>query len=157
MEPFTLTSSTFEDGGMIPEGCTCDGLNQSPALQWGGAPSNAQSFVLIVDDPDAPNGTFTHWVLFDIPKPVQTLDAEQPAVGVAGINDFQEPGYSGPCPPPGDRAHGYRFTLYALDVPTINLSQSATRREVESAMQDHVIARAQIMGRYQRRARSAQA
>src|SRR4030095_16860484 len=110
MEPFSLTSSTFEDGGMVPENCTCDGANQSPALQWGGAPLNTQSFVLIVDAPDAPKGTFTPWVLFDIPKAVQTLDAGQPVVGIAGINDFQMPGYSGPCPPPGDRAHSYRFT-----------------------------------------------
>jgi len=157
MEPFTLTSSTFEDGGMIPEECTCDGANRSPALQWGGAPLNTQSFVLIADDPDAPNGTFTHWVLFDIPRAVQALDADQPVVGVAAINDFQQSGYSGPCPPEGDRAHGYRFTLYALDVPTLGLGQRAARREVERAMQDHVIALAQLRGRYQRRARSAQA
>jgi Raf kinase inhibitor-like YbhB/YbcL family protein len=157
MEPFTLTSFTFEDGGMIPEDCTCDGTNQSPALQWGGAPLNTHSFVLILDDPDAPKGTFTHWVLFDIPKAVQTLDAGQPAVGIAGINDAQQPGYYGPCPPPGDRAHGYRFTLYALDVPTLGLGQTATRREVEGAMQDHVIARAQLTSRYQRHERSAQA
>jgi Raf kinase inhibitor-like YbhB/YbcL family protein len=157
MEPFTLTSSTFEDGGMIPENCTCDDANQSPGLQWGGAPLNTQSFVLIVDDPDAPKGAFTHWVLFDIPKAVQTLDAGQPLVGLAGINDFQEPGYSGPCPPSGDPAHGYRFTLYALDVPTLGLGQTATRREVEGAMQDHVIGRAQLAGRYQRHERSAQA
>jgi Raf kinase inhibitor-like YbhB/YbcL family protein len=157
MEPFTLTSSTFEDGGRIPENCTCDGVNQSPALQWGGAPLNTRSFVLILDDPDAPNGTFTHWVLFDIPKAVQTLDAGQPAVGIAGINDAQQPGYFGPCPPPGDPAHGYRFTLYALDAPTLGLGQTATRREVEGAMRDHVIARAQLTGRYQRHERSAQA
>ena len=157
MEPFTLTSSTFEDGGMIPENCTCDGANQSPALQWGGAPLNTRSFMLIVDDPDAPNGTFTHWVLFDIPKTVQTLDAGQPAVGIAGINDAQQPGYFGPCPPPGDRAHGYCFTLYALDVPTLGLGQTATRREVEGAMRDQVIARARLTGRYQRHERSAQA
>jgi len=156
MEPFTLTSSSFEDGGMIPEQCTCDGLAQSPALQWGGAPLNAQSFVLIMDDPDAPHSNFTHWVLFDIPKAVQALDAGQPAVGIDGINDAQEPGYYGPCPPPGDRAHGYRFTLYALDVPTIDLGPRATHREVEEAMRNHVIARAQLRGRYQRRERSAQ-
>lgn len=157
MEPFTLTSSTFEDGGMIPENCTCDGTNWSPALQWGGAPLNTHSFVLILDDPDAPKGTFTHWLLFDIAKAVQTLDAGRPVVGIAGINDFQEPGYSGPCPPPGDSAHTYRFTLYALDVPTLGLGQRATRREVEGAMQDHVIARARLTGRYQRQERSAQA
>ena len=157
METFTLTSTSFEDGGMIPEHSTCDGTNQSPALQWGGAPLNTQSFVLIVDDPDAPSGTFTHWLLFDIPKAVQALDAGQPLVGVAGINDFQQPGSSGPCPPESDPAHSYRFTLYALDAPTLGLGQRATRREVEGAMQGHVIARAQLMGRYQRHARSARA
>jgi Raf kinase inhibitor-like YbhB/YbcL family protein len=155
MHPFTLTSTTFEDGGMIPTDCTCDGLDQSPALQWGGAPLGTQSLVLIVDDPDAPSGSFTHWVLFDIPGAVQELDAGQPAVGLAGINDFQEPGYRGPCPPPGDRPHAYRFTLYALDVPSLELSQRAVRREVEGAMQNHVLARAQLRGRYERRQRSA--
>jgi Raf kinase inhibitor-like YbhB/YbcL family protein len=156
MEPFSLTSSTFEDGGMISENCTCDGANQSPTLEWGGAPLNTRSFMLILEDPDAPNGTFTHWVLFDIPKAVQRLDAGRPAVGIAAINDAQQPGYYGPCPPPGDPAHGYRFTLYALDVPTLDLGQTATRREVEGAMQNHVIARAQLTGRYQRHERSAQ-
>jgi Raf kinase inhibitor-like YbhB/YbcL family protein len=157
MERFTLTSSTFEDGGMIPEDCTCDGTNRSPALQWGGAPLNTQSFVLIADDPDAPKGVFTHWLLFDIPKAVQTLDAGQPLVGIVGINDFQQQGYSGPCPPESDPAHGYRFTLYALDVSTIDLGQRVTRREVEGAMHDHVIAQAQLTGRYQRHERSARA
>jgi Raf kinase inhibitor-like YbhB/YbcL family protein len=157
MEPFTLTSSTFKDGGMIPEDCTCDGANQSPGLQWSGAPLNTQSFVLIADDSDAPHDTFTHWVLFDIPKAVQTLDAGQPVVGIAGINDFQEPGYSGPCPPPGDRAHSYRFTLYALDVSTIDLGNRVTRHVVERVMRNHVIARAQLTGRYRRHERSAQA
>lgn len=135
MEPFTLTSTTFEDGSMIPSDCTCDGTDQSPALQWEGAPGMARSFVLIVDDPDAPQGVFTHWVLFDIPATAQELDAGQPAVGIAALNDFQEPVYRGPCPPADDPAHGYRFTLYALDLPSLDLSQSATRREVESAMQ----------------------
>ena len=106
---------------------------------------------------DVPRGVFTHWLLFDIPKAAQALDAGQPAVGIAGINDFHEPGYSGPCPPPGDPAHGYRFTLSALDAPTLGLGQRATRRAVEQALQDHVIARAQITGRYQRHQRSARA
>jgi phosphatidylethanolamine-binding protein (PEBP) family uncharacterized protein len=85
------------------------------------------------------------------------LDAGQPQIGSAGINDFQQLGYSGPCPPPRDPARGYRFTLYALDVPTLGLGQRATRREVEEVIRDHVLARAQLMGRYQRHERSAQA
>jgi len=141
---------------MLPEDCTCDGANQSPGLQWSGAPLNTRSFVLIADDADAADGTFTHWVLFDIPKAVQMLGTEQPMVGIAGINDFQEQSYSGPCPPPGDRAHSYRFTLYALDISTINLGNRVTRQVVERVMQDHVIARAQLTGRYQRHERSAQ-
>lgn len=155
MEPFTLSSTTFEDGGMIPTECTCEGLDQSPALAWAGAPGHTSSFVLIMDDPDARAGNFTHWVLFDIPAETRALDAAQPAVGIAGINDFQEPGYRGPCPPAGDQPHGYRFTLYALDMPSLGLSQRATRREVEGTMQGHIIGQAQLRGRYGRRERSA--
>jgi Raf kinase inhibitor-like YbhB/YbcL family protein len=154
MEPFTLAGTTFEDGGMIPVEHTCEGVNLSPGLQWAGAPGQAQSFVLIMDDPDAPDGTFTHWVLFDIPGTTSSFEAGR-AVGFDAMNDFGEPGYRGPCPPPGDEAHGYRFTLYALDVDTIEIGQTATRREVEGAMQGHVIARAQLRARYGRRERSA--
>ncbi len=150
MEPFTLTSTTFDDSGMIPTECTCDGADRSPALQWAGAPGNTQSFALIMDDPDAPNGTFTHWVRFDIPRDVLALDAGQPIGGIDGINDSQQPGYHGPCPPKGDDPHGYRFTLYALDVPSLGLDQWASRSEVESAMQGHELARAQLRGRYAR-------
>jgi Raf kinase inhibitor-like YbhB/YbcL family protein len=157
MEPFTLTSTTFEAGGMIPIECTCDGADRSPALQWAGAPGGTRSFVLIVDDPDAPRGTFTHWVRFDIPGAVLALDAGQPIAGVDGTNDFQQSGYRGPCPPEGDRPHGYRFTLYALDVPSLNLKPGATRREVEAAMQGHELGRAQLRGRYERHARSRHA
>jgi Raf kinase inhibitor-like YbhB/YbcL family protein len=157
MEPFTLTSASFEDGGMIPTECTCEGVDQSPALAWAGAPGQTRSFALIMDDPDAPSGLFTHWLLFDIPATVQTLDSGQPVVGIAGVNDFQEPDYRGPCPPVGDEAHGYRFTLYALDVPSLGLSQRATRREVEGSLRDHVLGQAQLRGRYGRRERSAQA
>ncbi|HWQ15935.1 MAG TPA: YbhB/YbcL family Raf kinase inhibitor-like protein [Roseiflexaceae bacterium] len=153
--PFTLTSTTFSDSGMIPTECTCEGADRSPALQWGGAPLNTKSFALIMDDPDAPRGTFTHWVLFDIPAASQGLDAGQPAVGVAGVNDFQEPGYRGPCPPPGHGEHRYVFTLYALDVETLGLGQTARRVEVEGAMNGHVIGKAQLMGRYKRRERTA--
>lgn len=156
MEPFTLTSPTFTDGGMIPHECTCDGINRSPGLQWGGAPLNAKSYVLIMDDPDAPHGTFTHWVRFDIPESVRRLEAGQPVGGLDAINDARQPGYYGPCPPPNDPPHGYRFTLYALDVPSIDLGQRATRREVEQAMHEHVIAQTQLMGRYQRLERSAE-
>jgi hypothetical protein len=157
MERFTLSSTTFDDDGLIPIECTCEGLDQSPAFAWAGTPGKAQSMVLIVDDPDAPGGTFTHWVLFDIPAETRTLDARRPAVGIDAINDFLEPGYRGPCPPAGDKPHGYRFSLYALEVPSLGLSQSATRREVEGAMQGHILAVAELSGRYERRERSAEA
>jgi Raf kinase inhibitor-like YbhB/YbcL family protein len=149
---FTLRSSAFTDGERIPTHSTCEGRDQSPALRWDGAPTGTQSFALIVDDPDAPHGTFTHWVLFDIPASERELAEGQPVVGIAGINDFQRPGYNGPCPPERHGEHRYVFTLYALDMPTLGLGQTATRREVEGAMQDHILAQAQLTGRYAREA-----
>ncbi|KAB8144461.1 YbhB/YbcL family Raf kinase inhibitor-like protein [Chloroflexia bacterium SDU3-3] len=157
MEQFTLTSTAFADGDSIPSEHTCDGMDQSPPLAWAGAPDGTQSFVLIMDDPDAPSGSFTHWVLFDIPATATALDGAQPAVGVAAINSYQEPGYRGPCPPHGDHAHVYQFTLYALDVPLLALSQRATRREVDGAMDGHIIGRAQLRGSYARHERQAEA
>lgn len=145
---FQVISSAFEDGGAIPAVYSCDGQDRSPALSWHDVPAGTQSFVLIVDDPDAPGGRFTHWVLFDIPADVRSLTENESATGIQGINDFQTAGYNGPCPPPGGSEHRYLFTLYALDIPSIELSQRATRREVESALQGHVLGQAQISGRY---------
>lgn len=105
-----------------------------------------------MDDPDAPRGTFTHWVLYDIPAETTELGEHvgDGPVGLSGRNGFGRTGYGGPCPPPGDEAHRYRFTLHALDVPSLGLSKHATREEVEAAMAGHVKATSQLVGKYQR-------
>jgi Raf kinase inhibitor-like YbhB/YbcL family protein len=149
---FRLTSASFAEGADIPVQHTCDGENSAPPLHWEDAPS-AQSFVLIVDDPDAPSGTFTHWVLYDIPGAERNLPvglSKVGALGTPGLNDFSRSGYGGPCPPRGD-PHRYIFTLSALDIATLNLPPKATRKAVEAAMRGHVIGQAKLMGRYQRR------
>ncbi len=151
--PFTLLSPAFENGATIPARYTCEGENLSPELGWEGAPAKTRSFALIVDDPDAPGGTFTHWVLFDIPADLSSLpEGVRPGeVGVSGRNDFGRVGYGGPCPPPGDGPHRYFFTLYALDVESLGLSEGASRDQVEQALKDHVVGKAQLMGRYERK------
>lgn len=147
----TVSSSAFKQGATIPVRYTCDGENRAPELSWSGAPPNTRSFALIVDDPDAPGGTFTHWVLFDLPASIAGLPEGAPGIGIAGANDFGNAGYGGPCPPRGGGAHRYMFTLYALDVPSLQLQQGAGRRQVEAAMQGHIVAQGQLMGRYERR------
>jgi Raf kinase inhibitor-like YbhB/YbcL family protein len=148
---FTLSSPSFAEGEAIPVKHTCDGENSAPPLRWEGQPA-AQSFVLIVDDPDAPGGTFTHWVLFDIPGSQRELPeglSNVGALGTPGMNDFLKVGYGGPCPPPG-APHRYVFTLSALDVATLNLPAEASRKQVEQAAQGHVLGQAKLIGRYQR-------
>lgn len=149
---FMLTSPGFADGETIPARYTCDGENNAPPLSWQGA-NGAQSFVLIVDDPDAPGGTFTHWVLYDIPGSQHELPeglANVGALGTPGMNDFSQLGYGGPCPPPGNDPHRYVFTLHALDVPSLMIPAERPRQEIEAAMQGHVIGQAQLVGRYGR-------
>jgi Raf kinase inhibitor-like YbhB/YbcL family protein len=148
---FTLTCSAFANGELIPKAYTCEGRNISPELHWSEAPANTQSFALIVDDPDAPGGTFTHWILFDVPADRQRLAEGEAAIGVAGKNDFGKAGYGGPCPPRGHGPHRYYFTLYALDVPALRLKSGAGRREVEKAMHGHILAQTQYLGRYERK------
>jgi Raf kinase inhibitor-like YbhB/YbcL family protein len=151
--PFTLSSPSFADGETIPAKHTCDGANQSPPLRWADSPA-AQSFVLIMDDPDAPGGTFTHWVLYDIPGTEHELPeglSNVGALGTPGTNDFSKVGYGGPCPPRGHGAHRYFFTLSALDIATLQLPPEASRRDVEQAMRGHVIGQARLMGRYARK------
>jgi Raf kinase inhibitor-like YbhB/YbcL family protein len=152
--PLTLTSPAFAHEARIPRKYTCDGAGSSPPLQWTEAPPGTQSFALIVHDPDAPRGDFTHWVLFDIPPEVTEIaEGAAPAeVGVPGGNDFGKEGYGGPCPPPGHGRHRYFFTLYALDRGGVGLglARGARRAEVESALQDHVLEQAQWLGTYQR-------
>jgi Raf kinase inhibitor-like YbhB/YbcL family protein len=152
MVDFTLTSAGFAEGAAIPAKYTCDGENSAPPLRWDGAP-HAQSFVLIVDDPDAPGGTFTHWVLYDIPGAQRELPeglSNVGALGTPGINDFSRVGYSGPCPPRGAGAHRYVFSLSALDIATLNLPPEAERQTVEAAIRGHVLGQAKLIGRYER-------
>ncbi len=153
MANFNLTSAGFAEGAAIPARYTCDGENSAPPLGWDGPPE-ARSFVLIVDDPDAPRGTFTHWVLYDIPGAQRELPAglaNVGALGTPGMNDFSRVGYGGPCPPRGGGAHRYFFTLYALDIPSLLVPAERPRQEIEATMRGHVIGQAKLMGRYARK------
>ncbi len=151
-----LASAAFQPNQPIPARHTCDGEDLSPALSWDGAPDDTQAFALVVDDPDAPRGVFTHWVLFNLPASVCELrtnvaKTERPGQGgVQGRNDFGAIGYRGPCPPPGT-PHRYRFTLYALDAP-VSLGPGASKQELLQAMEGRIVGQAQLIGTYQRRA-----
>ncbi len=149
---FSIGSPAFADGADIPVRHTCDGENLSPHLTWSDVPGGTRSLALIVDDPDAPRGTFTHWVLYDIPAGVNALgeNVATGRIGIAGRNSFGHSGYGGPCPPPADAAHRYRFTLLALDVPSLALPPDATREEVEATIGTHVLSTARIVGKYKR-------
>ncbi|WP_461209723.1 YbhB/YbcL family Raf kinase inhibitor-like protein [Desulfocurvus sp. DL9XJH121] len=149
-----LMSSSFDEGQHIPLQYTCDASDFSPALEWDDAPENTRSFALICDDPDAPGGTWTHWVIYGIPGVVFQLAAKMPRMDAhpsglkQGLNSWGRLGYNGPCPPPG-APHRYFFTLYALDADP-GLKPEASREELEAAMQGHVLATAQTMGTYKR-------
>jgi Raf kinase inhibitor-like YbhB/YbcL family protein len=125
--------------------------NISPELHWSHTPPGTCSFVLIMEDPDAPDGPLTHWVLFDVPGSAEGLSEAEASIGIPGRNDFQYEGYAGPCPPPRGGAHRYVLRLYALDAASLGLPRGATRREVENAMRDHCLEHAELMGRYERR------
>jgi hypothetical protein len=150
-----ITSTAFNEGQTIPEKYTCQGSDISPPLQWTNAPANAKSFALICDDPDAPVGTWVHWVAYDLPAGTSALPEDvaktQSIAGNAkqGLNDFRRVGYGGPCPPPG-KPHRYFFKLYALD-EMLNLKPGATKKDLLRAMEGHVLAEGQLMGTYQRR------
>jgi len=147
---FQLTSPAFENEATIPAKYTCQGEDVSPELSWGEPPAHTRSFTLIVDDPDAPGRTFTHWVLADIPGTARGLAEGASDVGVAAVNDFGSAGYGGPCPPPGHGKHRYFFKLYALDRESLGLSKGASRADVERAMDGHVLSQIQLMGTYER-------
>jgi Raf kinase inhibitor-like YbhB/YbcL family protein len=140
--------------GDIPKKHTCDGPDVSPALQWTDPPAGTRTFGLVMDDPDAPGGTWVHWVLFNIPGQLRALPEGVPKDPVLkdgtrqGQNDFRRPGYGGPCPPRGP-AHRYYFRLYALD-SGLDLPAGAKKADLEKAMKGHVLAEAQLMGRYKR-------
>ncbi len=143
-----LSSTAFAEGDAIPRKYTCDGDNVSPALSWQGAPQATKSLVLIMDDPDAPSGTFVHWILFDIPPAFSQLREGVQGVGVPGANSYRKVGYNGPCPPPGP-AHRYFFKVYALD-QLLRLRPGVIKAELEGAMQGHILDSGQLMGRYGR-------
>lgn len=148
-----ITSTAFREGGMIPKRHTCDGTNVSPPLAWTSVPNDTKSFALIYDDPDAPMGTWVHWVLFNLPANVKELSeniqSQKTFANGAkqGKNDFGKIGYGGPCPPSG--THRYYFKLYALDI-MINLEAGATKKQLLKAMQGHILAEGQLMGKYKR-------
>jgi Raf kinase inhibitor-like YbhB/YbcL family protein len=140
-----ITSSAFQEGGNIPSKFTCDGSDTSPSLQITGVPSGAKSLVLIADDPDAPGGLFTHWLLWNIPPQTNSIAEGSAPKGVQGANDFGKTGYRGPCPPPG--THRYSFKVFALD-RELELRSGAKRSQVDAAMKGHVIAQGELVGRY---------
>jgi len=149
-----VESAAFSQGKPIPAQYTADGRDVSPALSWSGAPPGARSLALVCEDPDAPRGTWVHWVLYDIPPSVTSLPEavppreSVPGVGTHGKNDFGKPGYGGPAPPSG--THRYFFRLYALD-RSLSLAAGATARELRRAMEGHVLAQGELMGTYSRR------
>jgi len=146
----SITSSAFQDGASIPSQYTCDGQDQLPPLQWQGIPENTKSITIICDDPDAPKGTWVHWVVFNIAPDVDRIDS---AVNIAqtgavvGTNSWGKQAYGGPCPPSGE--HRYFFKIYALD-QKLSLGKDATKQEVEDAMRGHTLAEGRLMGRYAR-------
>lgn len=151
---FTLKSTAFANGDEISRRYTCDGANLSPALSWDRVPAGTHSLALIADDPDAPMGTWTHWILWNISAQATALPGGVPQVEVLdsgarqGRNDFKRIGYGGPCPPSG-KPHRYFFRLYALDA-SLDLKAGAGRNELELAMKRHVLSQAELMGTYQR-------
>ena len=151
---FSLTSSDVQQGKAIDKKFSCQGSDISPALSWTNAPAGTKSFALIMDDPDAPSGTFVHWVLYDMPATLSSLKqnvaktATVAGVGTQGKNGFGKLGYGGPCPPPG-KAHRYNFTLYALSA-TLSGASGWTKAELLTKMQGKSLGTAKLMGTYQR-------
>jgi Raf kinase inhibitor-like YbhB/YbcL family protein len=153
-----FTSFPFTPSGPIPHEYTCEGEDVSPALEWTDVPDGTESLVLIVDDPDAPGQTFTHWVLFNLPGDATHLpqdvdvsaefSGQQPSPQ-EGTNDFGDVGYGGPCPPPGDGPHRYFFRLYALNT-VLDLDRGASKAQVNAAMNGHVLNKTDLVGTYER-------
>ncbi len=139
----SVRSSAFQEGGMIPAKYTCDGGDMSPPVAWTGIPQGTKSLALICDDPDAPVGTWVHWVMWNVPPDPQLPDGSR-----QGISDFRRPGYGGPCPPSG--VHRYYFMIYALDT-MLDLPSSTRKADLLKATKGHVLAEGQLMGKYRRR------
>lgn len=150
----TLTSPAFTEGGKIPSKYTCEGENVNPELNISGVPENAKSLVLIMDDPDVPEFVrkekmFDHWVVYNIPPTTTRIPENSQPQGTPGKNTSGDLNYYGPCPP--DREHRYYFKLYALNNDLSSLPKGASKKDVEQAMQGHVVAKAQLMGRYEKK------
>jgi len=146
----SLTSDAFQNGQPIPTQYTCDGADQTPALHWGEPPAGTKSFALVIDDPDAPSGTFRHWGVYDIPASARSLGGGQ-KLGTEVANDFGKPGYGGPCPPKGHGPHHYHFKLFALDIDRLDVSPGAKVVDVENAATRHAIAQGELVGIYERK------
>jgi Raf kinase inhibitor-like YbhB/YbcL family protein len=150
----TLTSPAISSGAAIASNFSCTGADRSPALAWSNAPQATKTFALVVEDPDAPGGTFIHWVAYNIPVSVTSLPAGVPQSaeiaggGTNGINSFDHIGYNGPCPPPG-KVHHYHFRLYAVD-STLTPGNKVDAAALESAMKGHVVATAELVGTFER-------
>ena len=149
MDTLKLSSTAFSNNGMIPEKYTCDGDDVAPPLAIEGVPEKARSLALVVDDPDAPSGTWVHWVVWNIdPKTAAIAEGTVPQGARQGMNDFRRLDYGGPCPPSG--THRYFFKLYALDA-LLDLEKGATKAALERSMKGHLLAQAEIIGRYKRK------
>jgi Raf kinase inhibitor-like YbhB/YbcL family protein len=150
-----LWSTAFDEGGMLPPRFTCDGDGVSPPLSWEDVPDGTLGFALLCEDPDAPSGLFTHWVLYNLPAGTRELAEGVPKDAVLsigarqGTNSFGDMGYGGACPPRGDREHRYIFKLYALDT-SLGLEPGESREQLLDAVRDHVLAEAQVTGKYKR-------
>lgn len=142
-----LISPAFEHNKEMPSEYTCDGADTSPELNIEDVPENAKSLVLINDDPDAPVGTWDHWIVFNIPPSTSKINKGQEPAGTAGKNSWGRTGYGGPCPPSG--THKYVFKLYALDTE-LNLPEGSTKKDIESAIEGHIIGQTELMGTYKR-------
>jgi len=156
IDSIIVSSTSFFPNDTLFLISTCEGVDESPALRWTGYPANTNSFAIIADDPDAPNGTWVHWVVYDIPRKVTFLEANMGYYEVMyhgakhGVNDFGTKKYGGPCPPKGHGPHRYFFKIYALDM-MLNLNPGLTKDELLKAMEGHIVARGTIMGYYERK------
>jgi len=143
-----VSSSAFADGAAIPKKYTCDGQDVPPPLELSGVPKESKSIAVICEDPDAPSGTFTHWVLYDLPASTHAI-GERASIAKTGVNDFGKTGFGGPCPPKKDGAHHYRFHVYALDVDSLG-RPGLSKREAMDAMDGHILAEGELTGTYKR-------
>jgi hypothetical protein len=143
-----LESPSFSNNGSIPEKYTCDGEDMIPPLKISDVPAGTKSLVIIMDDPDAPAGTWDHWIVFNIPTDTGEVREGVEPTGIQGMTSFKRTGYGGPCPP--DREHRYFFRLYALDI-MLSLPEGSTKKEILTAMSGHVIEESELIGLYNRK------